>query len=222
MPNERSFAYPTRVTRRQQILDTAGTLFQRDGYHATSMRAIARNVQLQGSSLYAHIRSKEELLRAIVEQAADSFQTAVEAVDAKPPPPERLRALVRAHLSVVRDRLPHATVFFHEWEHLPPGLRRRLVARRDAYQAIFRRTIEAGVKDGSFTVEDPGLATLFVMSSLNWTYQWLDPDGRLPLDALAERYAELILRALGTPAVGTPALDTAAVDTPSAGDRGRR
>ncbi len=185
------------MTRRQEILDTAGDLFQRNGYHATSMREIARNVQLQGSSLYAHIQSKEELLRSIVHEAADTFLDAAREVDASLPPPERLRGLVHAHLGVIRDRLPHATVFFHEWAHLPSGLQRELVERRDAYQAIFRDTVDAGVRDGSFTVEDPPLATLFVLSSLNWTYQWLDPAGRLSLDMLAERYASLLLGALG-------------------------
>ncbi len=197
LSNERSFAYTPRVTRRQEILDTAGDLFQRNGYHATSMREIARNVQLQGSSLYAHIQSKEELLRSIVHEAADTFLAAAREVDASLPPPERLRGLVHAHLGVIRDRLPHATVFFHEWAHLPPGLQRELVERRDAYQAIFRDTVDAGVRDGSFAVEDPALATLFVLSSLNWTYQWLDPAGRLSLDAFAERYASLLLGALG-------------------------
>ena len=185
------------MTRRQEILDTAGDLFQRNGYHATSMREIARNVQLQGSSLYAHIQSKEELLRSIVHEAADTFLAAARGVDASLPPPERLRGLVHAHLGVIRDRLPHATVFFHEWAHLPPELRRELVERRDAYQRIFRDTVDAGVESGSFDVEDPALATLFVLSSLNWTYQWLDPAGRLPLDTLAARYASLLLGALG-------------------------
>ena len=185
------------MTRRQEILDTAGDLFQRNGYHATSMREIARNVQLQGSSLYAHIASKEELLHNIVHEAADTFLAAARAVEPSLPPPERLRALVRAHLGVIRDRLPHATVFFHEWAHLPPELRHELVERRDAYQAIFRDTIDAGVARGDFDVEDPALATLFVLSALNWTYQWFDPAGRLSLDALARRYASLLLSALG-------------------------
>jgi TetR/AcrR family transcriptional regulator, cholesterol catabolism regulator len=193
------------VTRRQEILETAGDLFQRNGYHATSMREIARSVQLRGSSLYAHIDSKEELLRNLVHEAADAFLVAARAVDAKLPPEQRLRRLVHAHLGVIRDKLPHATVFFHEWAHLPPELQRDLVARRDAYQAIFYDTIEAGLAAGSFRVEDPSLATLFVLSSLNWTYQWLDPEGRLSLDALADRYATLILGALGA---GPPDLDT--------------
>ena len=185
------------MTRRQEILETAGDLFQRNGYHATSMREIARSVQLQGSSLYAHIDSKEELLRNLVHEAADTFLAAAGEVDAGLPPERRLRRLVHAHLAVIRDKLPHATVFFHEWAHLPPGLRSDLVARRDAYQAVFRDTIEAGCEAGCFRVEDPALATLFVLSSLNWTYQWLDPNGRLPPDALARRYADLILAALG-------------------------
>jgi len=186
-----------RVTRRQEILDTAGDLFQRNGYHATSMREIARRVQLQGSSLYAHIASKEELLRSIVHEAADTFLAAATEVEPTLPPPERLRALVRAHLGVIRDRLPHATVFFHEWAHLPPELQRELVERRDAYQAIFRATVDAGVAGGDFDVEDPALATLFVLSALNWTYQWLDPGGRLTFDTLAQRYASFLLGALG-------------------------
>lgn len=193
------------MTRRQEILDTAGDLFQRNGYHATSMREIARSVRLQGSSLYAHIRSKEELLWAIVDEAAAAFLDAAGAVDASLPPAERLRALVRGHLAVMREKLPLATVFFHEWTHLGPELRRSLVARRDAYQAVFRDTIEAGVRDGSFAVEDVSVATLFTLSALNWTYQWLDPHGRLSLDALADRYATMLLGALGAPGAGREA-----------------
>ncbi|MEJ2291082.1 MAG: TetR/AcrR family transcriptional regulator [Deinococcales bacterium] len=193
------------MTRRQEILETAGDLFQRNGYHATSMREIARSIQLQGSSLYAHIHSKEELLRNLVHEAADTFLAAAGEVDAGLPPEQRLRGLVRAHLGVIRDKLPHATVFFHEWAHLPSELRSDLVARRDAYQAIFRDVVESGCEAGTFRVEDPALATLFVLSSLNWTYQWLDPNGRLPLDVLADRYASLILGALGAP---VPDLDT--------------
>ncbi len=195
--NERSFVYTAAVTRRQEILDTAGDLFQRHGYHATSMREIARNVRLQGSSLYAHIDSKEDLLRAIVEQAADAFLSAADEVDAGLPPPQRLRRLVHGHLRIIREKLSLATVFFHEWARLPRELRAELVARRDAYQERFGEVVRAGLADGSFHVEDPALATLFVLSALNWTYQWLDPDGRLSPETLADRYADMLLGALG-------------------------
>ncbi|MFL6250760.1 MAG: helix-turn-helix domain-containing protein, partial [Actinomycetes bacterium] len=52
-------------TRRRQIEDVASALFSSRGYAATSMRDIARALDLQGGSLYAHIPSKEAVLAAI-------------------------------------------------------------------------------------------------------------------------------------------------------------
>jgi TetR/AcrR family transcriptional regulator, cholesterol catabolism regulator len=192
--------------RRAEIVAAAGSLFRDHGYHATSMRDLAKRLNLQGGSLYAHIGSKEELLWEIVDAAAAAFLAAAEAVDPTLPAPERLRGLVHGHLQVVVDELEHATVFFHEWTHLRPDLRRRIVERRDAYQDHFRRAVHDGVRDGSFMVDDADLATLLVLSTLNWSYQWLDPAGRLDLDALTDAYATFLLRALGAKqAVGPPA-----------------
>lgn len=191
---------PTAPGRRAEIVAAAGSLFRDHGYHATSMRDLAKSLNLQGGSLYAHIGSKEELLWEIVDAAAEAFVAAAEAVDPTLPPPERMRALVHGHLGVVVAELEHATVFFHEWTHLRPDLRQRIVERRDAYQSHFRRTVHDGVRDGSFAVDDPALATLLVLSTLNWSYQWLDPAGRLDLEALTEAYATFLLRALGAEA----------------------
>lgn len=189
--------------RRAEIVAAAGTLFRDHGYHATSMRDLAKRLNLRGGSLYTHIGSKEELLWEIVDAAANAFQAAADAIDPELPPPARLRALVRGHLTVVVDGLEHATVFFHEWTHLRPELRARVVERRDAYQASFRRVIADGAADGSFAVDDPDLATLLVLSTLNWSYQWLDPRGRLDVGVLADAYAAFLLRALGAREEGT-------------------
>src|SRR3712207_6495373 len=109
------------ATRKEQILQTAGSMFSRLGYHGTTMRDIARELNIQGGSLYAHIESKEDVLWAIVERAAEQFLTAARplaALDA--PAGDRLRAMVRAHVDVVARNLDDATVFFHEWRFLSP------------------------------------------------------------------------------------------------------
>ncbi len=53
-------------TRREQIEDVASALFSDRGYRATSMRDIARELDIQGASLYAHIPSKEAVLHVHV------------------------------------------------------------------------------------------------------------------------------------------------------------
>src|SRR4051794_36580107 len=106
-------------TRREQIYATAGALFSRRGYAATSVRDIARELDLQGGSLYAHIDSKEDVLWAIVAGAAESFFAAARPIVAADlPATERLRALIAAHVGVVAGRAAQAAVFQQEWRHL--------------------------------------------------------------------------------------------------------
>ncbi len=186
------------MDRRSEILTTAGQLFRERGYHATSMRDIAASLALRGSSLYAHIDSKEEVLWEIVTRAADAFLACAEEIEARAlAPRERLHALIRGHLGVIVQELPRATVFFHEWKFLSEARRQQVIERRDLYEGFFRRAVEAGVRSGDFRVADPKVATLFVLSSLNWTYQWFREGGDLSLEDLTERYTALIFSALG-------------------------
>lgn len=178
------------------ILNTARDLFSEHGYHGTTMRDLAKALDLRGASLYSHINSKEEMLWEIVNRAADQFQAVAEAIPRDIPVEEQLRLLVKGHLEVIARELPYAIVFFHEWKFLAPTLRDQIKARRDSHEAHFRRVIEEGVRQGVFHVEDPHLATLFVLSALNWTYQWFHLDGPLTIDELADHYITLILSAL--------------------------
>ena len=73
------------MDRRSQILTIAGHLFSQRGYHATSMRELARHLNLQGGSLYAHIQSKEELLLEVVRQAAERTAVNTPGVASAPP-----------------------------------------------------------------------------------------------------------------------------------------
>ncbi|MHB1328878.1 MAG: helix-turn-helix domain-containing protein, partial [Gemmatimonadales bacterium] len=51
----------TTITRKEELLLAAGALFSRRGYHGTTVRDLARELDVQGGSLYAHIESKEDL-----------------------------------------------------------------------------------------------------------------------------------------------------------------
>jgi AcrR family transcriptional regulator len=185
-------------TRRQQIEDAASALFRERGYSATSVRDIARAIDLQGGSLYAHVASKEDVLWAIVERAAERFHTAVRPIasDSTAPAAQRLRRMVRAHAGVVTADLGNATVFLHEWRFLGDARRAEVARRRDEYEALFRQVIAEGVATGEFVAEDPKLAATLILSALNGIAGWYSPDGPLPAAEIADRYADLFMRAL--------------------------
>lgn len=190
------------TTRRREIEDAASSLFREHGYSGTSVRDIARALDIQGASLYAHVTSKQDVLWAIVEQTAARFEAAADAAlaGAGPMPVAgpgtRLAALVRAHIGVVTDDIERASVFVHEWRSLSTERRAEIARRRDAYEARFRAVITDGIASGTFAPIDPAIAAAFVLTALNGLVAWYRPDGRLQPDALAEAYADLALRAV--------------------------
>jgi AcrR family transcriptional regulator len=189
------------TTRRRQIEDVASALFSDRGYAATSMRDIARALDLQGGSLYAHIPSKEAVLWSIVEEAADRFQAVVGPIAALPrPAPERLRAMVHAHVDVLASGLERASVYLFEWTFLAPERRERSARSRAAYQALFERVIAEGQAAGELAAADGRLAAIFLLSAMNGLPRWYRPDGPLGAAAVAGQFAELFLAGLAVPA----------------------
>jgi TetR/AcrR family transcriptional regulator, cholesterol catabolism regulator len=184
-------------TRRRQIEDVASALFSSRGYAATSMRDIARVLDLQGGSLYSHIPSKEAVLAAIVEEAAEAFHAAVGPVaERQGPAAERLREMVAAHVRVVTGARERAKVFLFEWTFLGEERRQAVRRSRAAYQGYFERVVAEGVAAGELVTPDPRLAAVFVLSAMNAMAYWYRPDGALGPDELAANYAELFLTGL--------------------------
>jgi AcrR family transcriptional regulator len=184
-------------TRKQQIEDVASGLFSTKGYAATSVRDIARAIDLQGGSLYAHINSKEDVLWNIVSRAAERFHMAVRPLaNAEEPVPERLRKMIHAHVHVITDDSEHALVFLHEWRFLSAERRTQIARQRDAYEAYWRAVIAEGMVEGELRDCDPKMAGLGVLSALNGIAQWYRPHGPLAPDAIAASFADLFLSGL--------------------------
>lgn len=185
--------------RRREIDEVASELFHMNGYAATSVRDIARALDIQGASLYAHVASKEDVLFSIVDRAAGAFERAADAAEAEAAdgdPVERLAALVEGHVDIVTADPERASVFVTEWRHLSAERRAAISARRDAYERRFREVIDEGSALGAFRASDSALAATFILTALNGIPTWYRPDGRLSADRIADHYVDLALRAL--------------------------
>jgi AcrR family transcriptional regulator len=184
-------------TRKDQIYEAAERLFSERGYHATSMRDIARELGIEGGSLYSHISGKQELLFEIVLRGSEQFlRAAREAIALNRTARARLRELMRRHLAIVAESTPRAIVHFHEWRHLELERQAFILARRDEYEAYVRQIIREGVAAGEFAPYDERLIGLHVLSLLNWTYQWYTPGGTWNANDLADRFFDLLMRGL--------------------------
>ena len=173
---------------RDDVVRAAGRLFADRGYHGTSMRDLGRALGLNGSSLYSHITSKEDLLVDVVMRGAELFETSAQtAVAAAPSPRERLELLIAGHVAVVLDHLDEARTFLNEARALDDDLRRTVVAARDRYEGVFRDVLLEGIADGSFRPDlDVRMCAIYLLSILNAIDRWYRPDGDLDRGALVE------------------------------------
>lgn len=91
-----------RAVREQQMLDAAVQLFAANGYHETSMDAIAAQAQISKPMVYLYYGSKEELFGACLAREMSQFIEVVAAgLDAEQTPQDLLRTTIMAFLHYI-------------------------------------------------------------------------------------------------------------------------
>jgi AcrR family transcriptional regulator len=180
------------TTRRNELVRQAARLFAEKGYHGTSTGDLAEAMGVQKGSLYAHIRSKADLLWEVAREGAEAFHAALDEIPDELPATEKIRLALRAHLRVVAEQLDVATVFIREWRYLEGERRDEFVAERRRYEERFRALFREGRELGELRTDlDEATSTLLALSAANWAYTWLRPgeDTR----ALADRFFGALL-----------------------------
>ncbi|MFY1829449.1 TetR/AcrR family transcriptional regulator [Myxococcus fulvus] len=184
---------------RRRILETALQLFANRGYHDTSIRDLAKVLELQPSALYAHFSSKEHVLAELVRIGHEAHHDALQAAlkGAGPEPAEQVRALVRAHTRTHALHPQLAVVVNEELYALTPELAAPAVALRDKSAALLAEVIERGVAQRSFSPPHPRVAAAAISAMGVRLPYWYEPGSALDVDTLADLHAELALRMLG-------------------------
>ena len=183
--------------READLLTAATRLFRERGFHATSMQDLAEALGMNRGSLYHYIVSKDDLLWAVLTRGFDLLEARVLPVlESDAPPLERLSAAIREHLRVAADHADELSLIQIELRSLSRERRAEMIRRRDAYESLWRRTIEEGIADGSLRVFDIRLAGTGILSVCNWFTQWYRPDGSQTVDEIADIFTDLFLTGL--------------------------
>ena len=178
-------------------IDTgAAQLFVRNGYDGTSMRDLARNLGLRPSSIYGHVKSKQELLFRVMERLMDEvLARANEALKAEGRPEELVRRLV---VTNVCQPGPYETALLQsELRNLRPSYRASIARKQEKYRSLWLRVLNDGSKLGVFRIADPKLAFLGIDGALIHIERWFNPSGRLTRMEVAEVFVDWILNSLG-------------------------
>jgi TetR/AcrR family transcriptional regulator, cholesterol catabolism regulator len=183
--------------KKQQILEAAAKVFRQKGYDRATLRDIAREARLLPGSLYYYIRSKEDLLRLIVEQPIHNLYAQLEdLVVAEAPAAEKLERAIAMHLHAFDAHYPSLFVYLQNLLQVD-AMRRPLQKQAKRYEECWQRLLIQGIQRGEFPHDlDVKVATFAILGMCNWMHRWYRQEGRLPIDDIIRQFARLVLNGL--------------------------
>jgi len=98
---------------------------------------------------------------------------------------------------VVLHRQANIAVFFREEKHLDQKSRDDIDAKRKHFDRILSKLLHEGVASGEFHIADVNLAALAIGGMISWAYTWHRPGGRLGVEDLCTRMADLAAQLAG-------------------------
>jgi AcrR family transcriptional regulator len=194
----------TKTSAEGRIMTAALRLFTRKGFQAVGIRDIAQEAGISTATLYHYMRTKEDLLLALMSDRLHRITRAAElAIQDGEEPAAELAALVRTH--VICHALYPSHVVDDELRSLSKRSRRSVVALRDRYEDIWREILERGNRRGGpFHMPDPRFARLALMGMCNGVNRWYSSNGPADVEKVADGFADLALATVRASANGQP------------------
>jgi len=192
--------------RRKEIAEAAVRVFDRLGFQKASISAVAQEMNVDRSSLYYYISSKEELfdevVRTVVERNLDLVRRIA---DSNLRPSRKLREMITSLMNsygehyplfyiYIRENLSHVSNERSEWS------RHMKLINRQTTEAMIS-VIEEGFADGSFRkVKSARVVAYGIFGVIGWTHRWFRPDNcEASAEEIGRTYADMILYGLEMP-----------------------
>jgi TetR/AcrR family transcriptional regulator, cholesterol catabolism regulator len=161
-----------KITKKKEIIEKSAQLFREKGFAASSVRDIANAAGLEPSSLYSHVKSKEELLYLICMECASHYNNNIDEVleanisDGL----TRLKRVLDIHIDLALNDPTSSTVFSDEWKHLPSEMLDSFIQERKAYEKKFITIVEDLMAHKTIKSSDPFIVMNTLISATRWLH----------------------------------------------------
>ena len=198
-------ATPSRSARaartRERLLDSAGERFAANGFAKTTVEEIAHRAGVSKGLVYHHFRSKDELLRAVLDRTLAEWDavTARAGLDSAPSVVAALSAMQRDTLRWARRRPVVLAIVRLDPMVLMAVGREAVLSALDTFRTRIVRGLEAGVTSGELRadVDVARLADLLAMLHLAFVEHLLEPEWiDAPDEALVDATFDALVRGI--------------------------
>ena len=191
------------MERRREVIEAASRVFAKKGYQATTIAAVAEELNIDRASLYYYISSKEELFDDVVREACeDNVRIARQIDESSCSALEKLQKFIIETTNSYERHYPLLHIYVREnLKHV--GDSRSAWAKQmrqlnHDYEDAIIKIIEEGYADGSFRNLGPSRTVAYaIMGMVNWVGRWYKP-GNVSGTSLAigSIFTELVINGL--------------------------
>ncbi|RLV75886.1 hypothetical protein D3C57_141710 [Streptomyces rapamycinicus NRRL 5491] len=191
-PESRRGAASRRKLLMSEIIDQAMRLFAERGYDGTTLQDVAEAVGLSRANLYNYVKSKEELLVAMVDATTQSAASSLREVRRRTDldSAEKLRMLVHTLVLHRAEQPAQFRTLDRSDQALPAEIAKKHLEGRRAVLREITEVVEEGVTVGRFRPVDAGITALSIIGMCNWVAWWFHPSPAHPAEPVAEQIAE--------------------------------
>jgi len=170
-----------------RLLTTAATLFNTKGYERTTVRDLASAVGIQSGSIFHHFKTKEAILKAVMEETIIyNTQLMLAKLDNAPSLRDKVLALIICELESINGVTGDAmAVLVYEWRSLSDHNQKDILKLRDVYENLWLNTLNEA-KDEGLIEGDIFILRRFLTGALSWTKTWFNKKGDISVEQLAE------------------------------------
>jgi AcrR family transcriptional regulator len=184
------------VSRRDELLDLAATMFAERGMRATTVRDIADSAGILSGSLYHHFKSKEQMVEEVLRDFLDwLFGRYQEIVETEPNPLERLKGLFMTSFEAIEDRHAQVVIYQDEAKRLSSLPQFDFVeARNKEQRKLWIDLLNEGVEQGCFRPDiDVDVVYRFIRDTTWVSVRWYQPGGPLTAEEVGRQYLSIVL-----------------------------
>ncbi len=163
------------------------------------MSDIADAVGITKAGIYHHVKSKQDLLFAIMNYGMDRLEKyVISPARAVADAEQRLRTIIRNHALLIIEGATMAgynpvTVLNDEMAGLTPAHRRKVLQRKRTYLDLLRDTLRQLKEEGKLKDVDTTVAAFSLFGMLLWLSRWYRPDGKLSGEQIANELEKIAL-----------------------------
>lgn len=184
--------------KKEKFLLVIAELFNKNGYEKTSIRGIAKELNISKPGLYFYFENKQHMLYELAyDVLAKSNDYLKEALVHLKDPEEKLLLIIQRHIQFFVKHPAQIKVVIYEAHSLEGEYAKKFRILEEEYVDIIRSVLKEILIEKK-SDRNLNITTFSLLGTLGWVIKWYKPEKKVSPESLINEIWEFFLKGLDT------------------------